>query len=45
MLQIDIDADLNWVDDADRNLAKVDDAAARFRAGDVTVAGRPGAWT
>jgi hypothetical protein len=41
MLQIDIDADLNWVDDQDRNIAKVADAAARYKPGDVAVADRP----
>jgi len=45
MLQIDFDADLNWVDDEDRNIAKVTDAAKRYKVGDVAVAGRPGAWT
>jgi hypothetical protein len=45
MLQIDFDADLNWVDDEDRNIAKVPDAAKRYSVGDVAVAGRPGGWT
>lgn len=45
MLPIDFDADLNWVDDNDRNIAKVPGAAARFRAGDIAVAGRPGFWS
>lgn len=45
MLQIDFDADLNWVDDEDRNIAEVPDAATRYKVGDVAVAGRPGGWT
>jgi hypothetical protein len=45
MIQIDIDADLNWVDDEDRNIGKAADAAARFKAGDVVIAGRPGGVT
>jgi len=45
MINIDIDADLNWVDDEDRNIAKVDDAATRYKVGDVAIAGRPGYWS
>ena len=45
MIKIDIDADLNWVDDEDRNIAKVAGAATRFKAGDVAIAGRPGFWS
>ncbi len=44
-INIDIDADLNWVDDEDRNIAKVDGAATHFKAGDVAIAGRPGFWS
>jgi hypothetical protein len=45
MIQIDFDADLNWVDDEDRNIAKVDDGSARYKAGDVAIAGRPRFWS
>lgn len=45
MIHIDIDADLNWVDDDDRNIAKVGGAATRYKAGDVAIAGRPGFWS
>jgi hypothetical protein len=45
MIQIDLDADLNWVDDEDRNIGKANDAAARFKVGDVVIAGRPGGRT
>ena len=45
MINIDIDADLNWVDDEDRNIAKVSGAAARYKVGDVAIAGRPGFWS
>jgi hypothetical protein len=45
VIHIDIDADLNWVDDDDRNIAKVDGAATRFKAGGVAIAGRPGFWS
>ncbi len=31
-IDIDTDIDLNWVDDEDRNIAKVDGAATRFKA-------------
>jgi hypothetical protein len=45
MIQIDLDADLNWVDDEDRNIGKATNAAARFKVGDVVIAGRPGGRT
>ncbi|MHB1289168.1 hypothetical protein [Georgenia sp.] len=45
MIHIDIDADLNWVDDEDCNIAKIDGAKPRYKAGDVTIAGRPGFWS
>lgn len=45
MIQIDMDADLNWVDDDDGNIAKVAGAAARYKVGDVAIAGRPGYWS
>jgi hypothetical protein len=45
VLQIDFDADLNWVDDQNRNIAKVPGAAQRYTPGDVAVAGRPGIWS
>ncbi len=45
MIQIDIDADLNWVDDDDRNIAKIDRAAAHYKVGGVVIAGRPGFWS
>jgi len=45
VIQIDIDADLNWVDDEDRNIGKAPGAEARFKAGDLVIAGRPGAAT
>lgn len=45
MTHIDIEADLNWVDDEDRNIAKVDGGATRYKAGDVAIAGRPGFWS
>lgn len=44
MIHIDIDADLNMVDDADRNLARLP-AGSRLKAGDVVAAGRPGFWS
>lgn len=44
MIHIDIDADLNMVDDEDRNLARLP-AGSRFKIGDVAVAGRPGFWS
>lgn len=45
MIQIDIDADLNMVDDEDRNMARVPKDNACLRAGSVAVAGRPGFWS
>lgn len=45
MIQIDIDADLNMVDDNDRNLARLPADSSRFEVGDVAVAGRPGFWS
>jgi hypothetical protein len=45
VLQIDIDADLNWVDDEERNIAKVTRAGSRYQAGDVAVAGQSGFWS
>lgn len=45
MIQIDIDADLNWVDDADRNIAKLPSTGAGLQAGSIAVAGRPGLWS
>lgn len=45
MIQIDIDADLNMVDDDDRNLAPVPRDPARCKVGGVAVAGRPGFWS
>jgi hypothetical protein len=45
MIQIDIDADLNMVDDDDRNLAPLPAGISRFKVGDVAVAGRPGFWS
>lgn len=45
MLQIDIDADLNMVDDEDRNFARLPLSANHLRVGGVAAAGRPGAWS
>jgi hypothetical protein len=45
VIQIDIDADLDWVDDEDRNIAKVDGAAARYKVGDVAIAGVQTFWS
>ncbi len=45
MIQIDISADLNMVDDDDRNLARLPTDPSRFKVGDVAVAGRPGFWS
>lgn len=45
MIQIDIDADLNMVDDADRNMAKLPANAAGLEVGGVAVAGRRGFWS
>jgi len=45
VIQIDIDADLNMVDDEDRNMARLPRDSARLKAGSVAVAGRPGFWS
>ncbi|MGQ0842741.1 MAG: hypothetical protein ACT4QF_01270 [Sporichthyaceae bacterium] len=45
MIQIDIDADLNMVDDDDRNLAPLPLGTSRLKVGEVAVAGRPGFWS
>lgn len=45
MIQIDIDADLNWVDDDDRHIARLPEITPRVKAGSVVVAGRPGLWS
>lgn len=45
MIQIDIDADLNMVDDEDRNMARLPKDSTRFEVGSVAVAGRPGFWS
>jgi hypothetical protein len=45
MIQIDIDADLNMVDDDDRNVARRPVRSSRLRVGGVAVAGRPGLWS
>lgn len=45
MIQIDIDADLNMVDDSDRNVARRPADSSRLRVGGVAVAGRPGFWS
>lgn len=45
MIQIDIDADLNMVDDEDRNVARVPKDASHLKVGGVAVAGRPGFWS
>lgn len=45
MIQIDIDADLNMVDDEDRNMARRPKDASRLEVGGVAVAGRPGFWS
>ncbi|MCL2780717.1 MAG: hypothetical protein FWD74_04385 [Actinomycetia bacterium] len=45
MIQIDIDADLNMVDDDDRNLAPRPTDMTGLSVGAVVVAGRPGAWS
>ncbi|MBN9608909.1 MAG: hypothetical protein BGO26_15105 [Actinobacteria bacterium 69-20] len=45
MIQIDIDADLNWVDDDDRNIAKLPAGESGLYVGSVAVAGRPGLWS
>lgn len=45
MIQIDIDADLNLVDDDERNLARMPSNATGLKVGNVVVAGRPGFWS
>lgn len=45
MLQIDIDADLNMVDDEDRNFARRPANLRGLKVGSVAVAGRPGFWS
>ena len=45
MIQIDIDAGLNWADDADRNIVKLPSAGTGLQAGSIAVAGRPGWWS
>lgn len=44
MIHIDIDADLNMVDDDDRNVARLP-AGSHLAAGQAAVAGRPGFWS
>jgi hypothetical protein len=45
MIQIDIDADLNMVDDEDRNFARRSANPRGLTVGSVAVAGRPGFWS
>ncbi len=45
MIQIDVDADLNMVDDEDRNMARLPKDTSRLKVGAVVVAGRPGFWS
>jgi hypothetical protein len=45
MIQIDIDADLNMVDDDDRNVARLPPDVSALRVGGVAIAGRPGYWS
>jgi hypothetical protein len=45
VIQIDIDADLNMVDDEDRNMARLPRDASHLKVGGVAVAGRPGFWS
>lgn len=45
MIQIDIDADLNMVDDDDRNFARRPENPRGLKVGSVAVAGRPGFWS
>lgn len=45
MIQIDIDADLNMVDDDDRNVGRLSVGSSGLRVGGVAVAGRPGFWS
>jgi len=45
MIQIDLDADLNMVDDEDRNFARRPANLRGLAVGNVAVAGRPGFWS
>ena len=45
MIQIDINADLNMVDDDDRNIAPRPQDVTGLSVGSVVIAGRPGAWS
>jgi hypothetical protein len=45
VIQIDIDADLNMVDDEDRNMACSPARSSGLKVGGVAVAGRPGFWS
>ena len=45
MIQIDIDADLNMVDDRGRNMARRPPDVSRIQVNDVAIAGRPGFWS
>lgn len=45
MIQIDLDADLNMVDDDDHNVARRPADAAHLQVGGIAVAGRPGFWS
>lgn len=45
MIRIDIDADLNMVDDDDRNMARLPADSGSLKVGSVVVAGRPGFWS
>jgi hypothetical protein len=45
VIQIDIDADLNMVDDENRNMARLPRDASHLKVGGVVVAGRPGFWS
>lgn len=44
MISIDIDADLNLIDDENRNVARAPDRHG-LQPGDVAVAGLPGFWS
>lgn len=45
MLRIDIPADLNWIDDEDRNIASLPSDHTHLTVGGVAVAGRGGLWS
>jgi hypothetical protein len=45
VIQIDIDADLNMVDDDDRNVGRLPAESSGLKVGGVAVAGRPGFWS